>query len=79
MTSWRSSPSVGGLTGALVGYGIPDEEAAYYEMELAAGRTVVLISGDDLDDAFATVASHQARHHRRDLRGPRVFGNSVAQ
>ena len=35
--------AVAGLAGALVGLGIPEEEANYYEAELKAGRTIVTV------------------------------------
>jgi hypothetical protein len=34
---------VGGVAGALIGLGIPEAEARYYEGELTAGRTVVTV------------------------------------
>jgi hypothetical protein len=35
-----------GLAGALVGWGIPDEEAKYYEDEVKAGKTLVTVRAD---------------------------------
>jgi hypothetical protein len=34
-----------GIGGALVGLGIPDDDAKYYEGELKAGRTIVTVHG----------------------------------
>jgi hypothetical protein len=37
----------GGLIGALVGLALPEEEARYYEEELQAGRTLVVVQAGD--------------------------------
>jgi hypothetical protein len=37
----------GGLLGALIGLALPEEEARYYEEELQAGRTLVLVEAED--------------------------------
>ena len=39
----------GGLIGALVGLGIPKEQALKYETEIKAGKFLVLVSGTDED------------------------------
>lgn len=43
----------GGLIGALVGYGIPEEEAEFYQHELEQGRTIVTVkaTGAEADRA----------------------------
>jgi hypothetical protein len=35
-----------GLVGALVGAGVPEEEASYYQGEFVAGRTIVTVTAD---------------------------------
>jgi hypothetical protein len=35
--------AVGGLLGALIGLGIPQEDARYYEEELHSGRTLITV------------------------------------
>jgi hypothetical protein len=47
----------GGLIGALVGMGIPEEDARYYEGEVAAGRYVVTV-----DDTRGTVRDVFTQH-----------------
>jgi hypothetical protein len=43
-----SGPAVaGGLVGALVGLGIPKEQALKYETEIKAGKFMVIASGTD--------------------------------
>lgn len=46
--------AVAGLTGALVGAGIPEEEAGYYHNEFESGRTIVTVNaGSRCDEAKA--------------------------
>lgn len=48
-----------GLAGALVGWGIPEEDAAYYEGEVTAGRYLVTVeAGDRADEARALLHRH---------------------
>lgn len=42
--------AVAGVIGALMGWGIPKEDAEYYQGEIVAGRTVVTVSGTDRCD-----------------------------
>ena len=45
---------IAGLVGALVGAGIPEDEAKYYHGEFEAGRTIVTVSaGSRYDEAAA--------------------------
>jgi len=46
--------AIAGLAGALIGWGIPEEDAKYYENEVKAGRYLVTIdAGDRVDEARA--------------------------
>jgi hypothetical protein len=48
-----------GLAGALVGSGIPDEDAKYYESEVAAGRYLVTVDAGNRDaDARRVYTRH---------------------
>jgi hypothetical protein len=49
--------AIAGLAGALIGLGIPDDEAKHYETEFKAGRTVVTIQdvGPRYDEAWAVL------------------------
>ncbi len=52
---------VAGLTGALIGWGIPEEQARYYHTELEAGRTIVTVKADGLSDkAWEILQRHGA-------------------
>ncbi|MEO8182058.1 MAG: hypothetical protein ABI895_24755 [Deltaproteobacteria bacterium] len=53
----------GGFMGALVGWGIPDEEAAYYNQEFEKGRTIVVVQDEDRAALAQTIL---AAHHAQD-------------
>lgn len=51
-----------GLTGALLGMGIPEEEARHYEEQLQAGRTVVTVqAGDRYEEACVILQRFDTR------------------
>lgn len=53
--------AIAGVIGALVAWGIPEEDAKYYEGEVAAGRTIVTVSATDrCDEARAILRRHGA-------------------
>jgi hypothetical protein len=39
--------TAGGVLGTLIGLGIPEEKARHYENQLKAGRTLVVVQGED--------------------------------
>jgi Heat induced stress protein YflT len=47
MASAGAGAAVGTVLGALVGMGVPEEEAGYYDREFAAGRAIVTVRADD--------------------------------
>lgn len=51
--------AVAGIVGALVGWGVPHEDATYYESEVAAGRTIVTVtSSGRCDEARAILRTY---------------------
>jgi hypothetical protein len=50
--------ALAGLTGALVGLGIPEDDARYYEDEVKAGRYLVTVDCNQGDDARDIVTRH---------------------
>jgi hypothetical protein len=53
----------GGLASALVTLGIPEQEAAFYQRELAEGRPVVIVkSTHDAEQIMALLREHGALH-----------------
>jgi len=50
-----------GIAGALIGMGIPETEAHYYESEFKAGRTIVTVKcGERYDEALAVLRRYHA-------------------
>jgi len=50
-----------GLTGALIGAGVPENEATYYHGEFEAGRTIVTVTADGRgDEASSIMRKHGA-------------------
>lgn len=52
--SAAGTATAGGLIGALIGLGIPEEEAEYYESEFNRGRTVVTVKSGEAEFAKAS-------------------------
>ena len=53
--------AIAGVAGALLGWGVPEEEAKYYEGEVTAGRTVVTVQADRrFDEARSILRSYGA-------------------
>lgn len=46
-TNAAGGAAVAGIIGALMGWGISEEDAKYYEGEIAAGRTIVTVTAND--------------------------------
>ena len=65
-----------GLVGALVGAGVPEHEAKFYDKEFEAGRTVVTVTADHrADEATAILRRHGAYDmSTRDSVLPRTAG-----
>jgi hypothetical protein len=53
LASAAAGAAAAGLAGALIGLGVPDDEAKYFEGEIKAGRTLVTVkAGSRYDDAL---------------------------
>jgi hypothetical protein len=59
--------AIAGLAGALVGWGIPEEDAKFYENEVKAGRYLVTVEGGTGNDA-RDVISRLGGYDRRSAR-----------
>jgi hypothetical protein len=62
--------AAGGVIGALIGLGVPEDEARYYESEFQTGRTIVIVkAGGRYNEAWQCLLLHGAydmktlRHH----------------
>ena len=61
LSSAAAGAAVAGVAGALIGLGIPEEDAAYYEDEFKAGRTIVTVkAGSRADEAASVMAQFNA-------------------
>jgi uncharacterized protein (TIGR02271 family) len=58
LISAAGGAAAGGIAGALIGWGIPEEDARYYEGEVKAGRYVVTVTGDRPAEARALFTRH---------------------
>jgi len=64
LLSAASGAAAGSLVGGLVGMGIPEEEAKYYEKEVASGRTLVTVRTDGrYDEAWDVMNRHGAYNY----------------
>ena len=50
--------AIAGIAGALIGWGIPEEDARYYESEVNAGRYLVTVECGQGDDARDLLYRH---------------------
>jgi uncharacterized protein (TIGR02271 family) len=59
LTNAVGGAAIAGLAGALIGWGIPEEDAAFYESEVKAGRFLVTVdAGSRADEARAIIRRH---------------------
>jgi hypothetical protein len=64
LTNAAGGAAIAGLGGALIGWGIPEEHAKYYDSQLEAGRVVVTVhAGDRCDSARTILESHGGYNH----------------
>ncbi len=64
LTNAAGGAAIAGLGGALIGWGMPEEHAKYYDGELQAGRIVVTVHADDRCDTARTILeSHGGYNH----------------
>ena len=64
LISAAGGAAAGGLVGALVGWGVPEEDAKYYEGEVQAGRYLVTVDRDDRADNSRGVFSRHGGYDR---------------
>lgn len=60
LASAAGGAAAAGLIGALIGLGIPEEDAAYYEGEVKAGRTLVTVRGGQDDSRIHAILRRHA-------------------
>lgn len=65
LASAAGGATVAGITGALIGLGIPEEEARYYEKEFRGGRPIVTVRADG---GYAEALAIMERNHGFDMK-----------
>jgi len=61
ISSALAGATVAGIAGALVGLGIPEDEASFYESEFKAGKVILSVKADHrYDEAAAILRKHGA-------------------
>jgi hypothetical protein len=61
IASAGAGATVGSVLGGLIGLGVPEDDAAYYDEEFRTGRTLVTCqSGDRYDEAMAVMRRYGA-------------------
>jgi uncharacterized protein (TIGR02271 family) len=58
LISAGAGAAAGGIAGALIGWGIPEEDAKFYEGEVTAGRYVVTVEAGGRTDSRTVFAKH---------------------
>ena len=62
--------AIAGIAGALIGWGIPEEDAKYFESEVASGKYLVTVSSDDrVKDANGIFTRHGGYSRQTSARG----------
>ena len=64
LASAAGGAAIAGIAGALIGLGIPEEEAHYYEGEFKSGRTLVTVKADGRYDEAWAVLTRNGSHSR---------------
>ena len=61
LSNAAAGAAVAGIAGALIGYGIPEDEAGYYNQEFEAGRAIVSVHAEGrADEALTVLQRHGA-------------------
>jgi len=60
--------AIAGIAGALIGWGVPEEDAKYYESEVQAGRYLVTVNCGDRSADVRTLFSRHGGHDRTTAR-----------
>jgi len=77
LSNAAAGAAAAGLTGALIGYGIPEEEAKYYHSEFEAGRAIVTVQADGRSDEARAILSRLGAYDMS-TRGAATGGTATA-
>jgi len=77
LASAAGGAAIAGVVGALIGLGVPEDEAHYYEGEFKSGRTLVTVKSEGRStEAWSILAAHGA--YRRDTPQASVAASGTA-
>ena len=76
--SAAGTAAAGGIVGALVGMGIPEEEAEYYHREFEQGRTIVTVNATGVDAERACAILDQSNAYDYARRDADIATNPAA-
>jgi hypothetical protein len=65
LVSAAGGAAIAGLAGALIGLGIPEEEAKYYEGEVKAGHTLITVRDDGRADEVRGLFAQYGAYDKR--------------
>ena len=77
LSSAAAGAATAGVAGALIGLGIPEDEANYYESEFRSGRVVVTVRADERLNEAQSILERNGGYDMRSGRG-RTAGASTA-
>ena len=67
LTNVAGGAAIAGLSGALIGWGIPEEHAKYYDGQLQAGRIVVTVHAEDRCDSARTILENHGGYNHESV------------
>ena len=67
LASAAGAAAVGGIAGALIGLGIPEEDANYYEDEFKSGRTIVTVQNETRYDEAQSILRSNGGYDRTSI------------
>ena len=67
LTNAAGGAAIAGLSGALIGWGIPEEHAKYYDGQLQAGRVVVTVHAEDRCESARTILENHGGYNHESV------------
>ena len=64
LSSAAAGAAAAGLAGTLIGLGIPEEEAPFYEDEFRAGRTIVTVQAGSRREVAQAILAQEGGYHQ---------------
>jgi hypothetical protein len=77
LSNAAAGAGIAGLVGALVGAGIPEHEAKYYQGELQSGRSIVTVKADSRANEAIAILRRCGGYNMSDREPALVPGSNV--